>query len=242
MGEFVKHTDIYNDLTILREDGKIKTYFAVLCSCNLCGNINRYKKADVLSGRVKRCQQCNKERKVKKQNCADCGSHEESRNMVHSKRFGVVCKSCYEKSTNIKCKSCDTIIDISNGNHSGYCKEHWNFHRVAYMLWSATQHRSKDRDLDFDLDIGWIKERLYFCEVTGIKFELRDMATKSTTNYSNRKPLTPSVDRVDPDKGYTKDNCRIVCWWYNLAKSNWDDLAVKQIVLEWVKNKEVEIG
>ena len=105
------------------------------------------------------------------------------------------------------------------------------------MLWSATQHRSKDRDLDFDLDIDWIKERLYFCEVTGIKFELRDMATKSTTNYSNRKPRTPSIDKIDSNKGYTKDNCRVVCWWYNLAKSNWEDSMIEQIVKEWVKNK-----
>lgn len=242
MGEFIKHTACYNDLTIVRDDGKIKSYYAVLCSCNLCGNESRYKKADVISGRVKRCRQCNKDRKIKKQKCSDCGNQGESRYMIRSKRFGTICKQCYEKNTNIQCKSCNTIVDISNGNHSGYCKEHWNFHRVAYMLWSSTQHRSKDKSLIFDLDIEWIKERLHKCEVTGIEFELRDMATKSTTNYSNRKPLTPSVDRIDPHKGYTKDNCRVVCWWYNLAKSNWDDFVVGQIVLNWIKNKEGNIG
>ena len=110
------------------------------------------------------------------------------------------------------------------------------------MLWSATQHRAKDRNLEFDLDIDWIKNRLIFCEVTGIAFELRDMEVKSTTNYSNRKPLTPSIDKIDSTKGYTKDNCRVVCWWYNLAKSNWDDDTVERIVRAWVKNKEITSG
>ena len=242
MGEFVKHTAVESDLTIIKEEGKIKSYRAVLCSCNLCGSVDKYKKAEILSGKVKRCKQCNKDLKIKKLNCVVCDSLVESRVMVHSKRFGTVCQSCYDKSTNIRCKSCETAINISNGNHSGYCKEHWNFHRVAYMLWSATQHRSKDRNLEFDLDIDWIKNRLIFCEVTGIAFELRDMDVKSTTNYSNRKPLTPSIDKIDSTKGYTKDNCRVVCWWYNLAKSNWDDDTVERIVREWAKNKELTSG
>lgn len=33
----------------------------------------------------------------------------------------------------------------------------------------------------------------------------------------------PSIDRSDNDKGYTEDNCRVVLWLFNQARSNLSD-------------------
>ena len=38
-----------------------------------------------------------------------------------------------------------------------------------------------------------------------------------------RSPWSPSIDRIDPRFGYTPGNCRIVCWLYNAAKSEFTD-------------------
>ena len=33
-------------------------------------------------------------------------------------------------------------------------------------------------------------------------------------------PRGPSIDRIDPRKGYTPDNCRVVASWVNTSKNN----------------------
>lgn len=47
------------------------------------------------------------------------------------------------------------------------------------------------------------------CEYTGV--ELSD--DKKSANY-------PTIERVDSNEGYTKENCIVVARWVNLAKSN----------------------
>lgn len=38
-----------------------------------------------------------------------------------------------------------------------------------------------------------------------------------------------TIDKIDPTKGYTKDNCLIVCWWYNVTKQRYSDTEVLQL-------------
>jgi hypothetical protein len=64
--------------------------------------------------------------------------------------------------------------------------------------------------MECTLTVEWIEQRLLqgVCEVTGIAFVIG----------STKHPFLPSVDRIDSDKGYTPDNCRIVLWIINAAK------------------------
>lgn len=66
---------------------------------------------------------------------------------------------------------------------------------------------------DCTLSLDWVSERIAkgFCEITGMPFDL---------NGSGSPPncLTPSLDRVDPSKGYHEDNVKVVAWIYNRAK------------------------
>lgn len=61
------------------------------------------------------------------------------------------------------------------------------------------------------------------CAVTGIPFEFdQSRFTKS--------PWTPTPDRIDSSKGYTKDNAQWVCYMYNIMKSEFtSDIIVKFI-------------
>lgn len=50
------------------------------------------------------------------------------------------------------------------------------------------------------------------CAITGIPFEI------NLTEGKNSK--APSIDRIDPNKGYTIDNVQLVCSHVNMMKSN----------------------
>lgn len=232
---------IYNDLTVLEASGQdSKFYHLVKCKCNICGGESNYRKANVLTGKVKRCKSCNLNIKIKQQNCNICDKVSEKRNMLQSKRFGGwICRSCYNDSTSIKCTECDSIVNISNGQHSKLCANHWNIHRIAYSLFHTAKYRSKKLSIDFNLDLEWIKDRLTICEITGIPFKIRDVKITNSEggNYGDRHPHTPTIDKIDPNKGYTKDNCRMVIWWYNLSKSVWSDEIVIDTIKSWLKNK-----
>lgn len=91
-------------------------------------------------------------------------------------------------------------------------------HGKARTLLNSAIKRSKERGIEFALDIDWIKERISAgsCEVTGIKFVLDAM------NGQRRHPFAPSLDRKDSNKGYTPDNVQVVCWIFNGAKSDFD--------------------
>lgn len=233
---------VYSDLKILNHHSNKTMYtLRVNCECLICGDISVYRYYELINGKRKRCVSCNKERKVPKQECNICGITFERRLMVSSKRTkGYTCQSCFASFTKTTCHDCDTIVDTINGNHSGYCPVHWSFHRVAYSMVQSSKYRAKKNNLPFDIDIEWVKERLVHCEVTGIPFELRDATVKGPKNYSNRHPYTPTIDKIKPEDGYLKSNCRIVCWWYNLCKSIYTDDFTKDTITMWIKNKENE--
>lgn len=101
-------------------------------------------------------------------------------------------------------------------------KEQTDPWRKSARMLAWIRNRAAKRNFEFDLTREWIAEKLVIgkCEATGIEIELRK--PEGFRFY----PWAPSIDRVDSKKGYTQDNCRLVCWIYNMAKSEWDDSHV----------------
>ena len=83
---------------------------------------------------------------------------------------------------------------------------------------SRIRKRAEKRGLPFDLDITWLSIKLAFghCEATGLPF-------KESPASLHENPYLPSIDRIDSNKGYTKDNCRLVIVGFNSLKSNFDN-------------------
>jgi hypothetical protein len=74
------------------------------------------------------------------------------------------------------------------------------------------KQRSIRNGLDFDLDFEWIfKNNSGKCPVLNIDFE-----------YCNKIPCdnSPSIDRINNNKGYTKDNCIVISNRANTIKNN----------------------
>jgi hypothetical protein len=94
--------------------------------------------------------------------------------------------------------------------------------------WSAkliarVKHRAKTKGLAFDLTTEWLRDNNPNdqCHVTGIFFQ------SDYWEEGALEPWCPTIDRKDPLKGYTQDNCQLVVAIYNAAKRNWTDGDVR---------------
>ena len=91
--------------------------------------------------------------------------------------------------------------------------------KVTYLkrrhefICKALKYRSRELGVEFDITVDWLKQRYDagVCELTSIAF---DMEGKHTAN-------SPSVDRINPNGGYTQDNCRLILWSINRALCNY---------------------
>lgn len=102
--------------------------------------------------------------------------------------------------------------------------------RTNRLLWS-TRSRCKIRGIEFDLTKEWIYSRLQAgrCEVSGIAFDIQD--------NGRRNPFSPSIDRKNPRRGYTADNCRLIVFSLNAAFGNWGEDAFLEIARAFVAAK-----
>lgn len=83
------------------------------------------------------------------------------------------------------------------------------------------------RGLEFSLTYDWLSPRLTrgVCEVTGLPLAME------YGGRAHRNPLVPSADRIDGSKGYSPENVRLVCGWFNYARQDWPDEVVRKVAL-----------
>lgn len=109
-------------------------------------------------------------------------------------------------------------------DHAAFLKQQKRYYSSpsgrAKHLYGGAKRRKPE---DFDITPEWILERLLkgTCEVSGIPFVMDGVGQHA---------LSPSIDRIDSSKGYTKENSRVVVWLFNVAKGQGDDAtAVRDI-------------
>lgn len=90
--------------------------------------------------------------------------------------------------------------------------------------------RNKVREFTLTPDevLGSLRATKYRCSVTGTPLSLEVLST------DGRKPFAPSIDRIDNARGYTADNCRIVCLAANIAMNTWGE-GVLLTMLKYAK-------
>src|SRR6266403_1510945 len=90
--------------------------------------------------------------------------------------------------------------------------------RRATLLRVKARVRARRLGLDFDLPIDWVRNQLErgTCAVTGIPFDLAiGLGSRFHSKYA------PTIDRIDPSRGYVSRNCQVVICQYNAAKGAW---------------------
>lgn len=82
---------------------------------------------------------------------------------------------------------------------------------------SSAKQRSKSKGLPFDIDIDFIVNMYYEqkgrCALSGIEMTYRG------DKGSQEMFQSFSIDRIDSEGGYTKDNVQLLCWGVNSIKN-----------------------
>ena len=92
--------------------------------------------------------------------------------------------------------------------------------RTRYNLFNSMRARARNKGLcslsKTEFDHLWNASG-GSCQLTGIvfRYEKDDGKVKS--------PWSPSIDRIDSSKGYSPENCRLVCTIDNLSLNEWGD-------------------
>lgn len=99
---------------------------------------------------------------------------------------------------------------------------------------SRAKLKCTKNSIPFDLDSVWAIEKLthqnFRCELSGKNF------TPDNTSTSFMRPFIPSLDRIDPRKGYTKNNVRIVTFAMNAMLSDWGEFVFRHTARGYLKN------
>ena len=81
--------------------------------------------------------------------------------------------------------------------------------------------------MPFDLDVEWVIERLEagICQLSGKPFDLSE----------SRGFATPSLDKINPKDGYTKQNTRVILFGLNAALGTWGEEKLFDAVMASIK-------
>jgi hypothetical protein len=101
----------------------------------------------------------------------------------------------------------------------------------AKYLWRGAKDRAQKKKQEFTLTVEHIQKAIEkgICEALDIPFELKDF----------RSPYMPSIERKNNSKGYSNENCIVVCWFFNQWKQHYsiDELLEKvNIIHQHKKN------
>lgn len=100
-------------------------------------------------------------------------------------------------------------------------RDNSNLPKFLWYRITQIKSRAKLAGLAFDLDQEWLDQQPQYCAITGAQFNILPKGWG---------PQTPSFDRINPSLGYLKTNTRIVCHWVNMAKRDWPDEQIQQLI------------
>lgn len=116
--------------------------------------------------------------------------------------------------------------------------EQQNEKLIVKKLTSAlmqARRRAELKNLDFQINIcdlmALYKAQGGKCLLTGLDFSL----DKSIECRSN--PFVPSIDRVKPNLGYTRENIRLVCWIINKGIGEWGLEVYETVAQAYIKHR-----
>lgn len=121
-----------------------------------------------------------------------------------------------------KCRSCDIAYQAKRREENyeqnlEYARNYQknrrkNFEYRLQMLINASKQRAKLKNREHSITLDDIKN-IYpkdgCCPIFGMKLEFNDAGFRENS---------PSIDRIDSSKGYTKDNIQIISWKANRIK------------------------
>lgn len=152
-----------------------------------------------------------------------------------------ICKSCYRaysrerhKLPHVHAKHAARHLD-QQANDPEYRLKHKRYGAKFYASVNGRARslfnnaRKSDPTREFDLTLEWIIEKIEagFCPITGFPFDLSNFYQQIMGR--TKSPYAPSLDRINPKRGYIQSNTRVVIWQFNLMKGEISDLELRAI-------------
>lgn len=139
-----------------------------------------------------------------------------------------------------RCKICTKIYmdRWRNNNRKKINKNQKLYHSTlkgrASVLLNAAKKRAKQRNEQFCLSLNDVVQglRLKKCSKTGLKF---DFSTDNRGKKYQINPLSPSIDKINPDDIYKPENVQYVCSWFNFAKGQMTEDDLKFFCKRYLK-------
>ena len=127
----------------------------------------------------------------------------------------------------------NSVSDYDISQHSGNRNDKFTFLRYIYRSTKNRTFKNFDLTLEDLYDI-WETQKGK-CIYTG--WDLETIPWKK----HDRNPRQISIDRIDCNLGYTKDNIQLVCMIANFAKNNFTDEQLFDFCKSVIENKTREI-
>jgi len=123
------------------------------------------------------------------------------------------CKTC--------CQAKERARKRRSSSHISERQKKWRLDCRGAALVNVAKWRAKTKGMEFDIEADDIQKRIDAgqCELTGIPFSLSEP----------RSWNAPSLDRIDPDGGYTKGNVRVVLYALNVMANTWGPGKILEI-------------
>lgn len=122
-----------------------------------------------------------------------------------------------------RCKECDNKYQANRRKENNVERREYdrqyqankrkNFEYRLQMLINASKQRAKLKNREHSITVNDIKSIFPVngcCPIFGMKLEF---------NNAGFRENSPSIDRIDSSKGYTKDNIQVISWKANRIKS-----------------------
>jgi len=112
-----------------------------------------------------------------------------------------------------------------------------NLDKAFKYYFREARKGAEKRNINFELTINDLKT-LYeqqggLCALSGIKMTFKP----GTRKRISRTKL--SIDRMNNNKGYTKDNIQLITWHANLAKGTWSSKQLIDMCKNIVKKQSI---
>ena len=92
-------------------------------------------------------------------------------------------------------------------------------------LLRSSKQRASDKGFEYNLDFSWARSTWNgHCALTGLPFRCSD-------KNLGGNPFSPTIDRIDPKRGYVQDNCRFILFSINSFKHTGTDNDLKEIIV-----------
>lgn len=201
------------------------------CLCSICGKNYVVSAANLRHGRSKACKMCRQRERAAKPPtmvgswivseetiwkgknskvmhriciCSICGLRSAVTNYRLVNKIAVGCLKCTPKLV--------AKTGTKNRNYNGT-------KNISRTIFGKIQHKAAHRNINFDLSIEDMQAKLeiqnFKCALTGM-----DLLCNVESGARYQSENTASLDRIDSNKGYTKDNIQ---WVHkDVNKMKWD--------------------